>query len=366
MALFEEIEEPPSHGDEEKTKVKRAFVFQNKNYLKKYFLFLNNDKLALQNRLKDSVLMCKNSCFALKDFFSGNYLPHIAIVGIALLVFISNVNDKIVARAFSNDLVEVDPDTQMAVVEQVDQYTPVVNGDANYLEKSISAAPSEGFLSVSGSVETILTMREEPLPDNSKSEVYYVVKNGDTLSGLGSKFGVKLATLKYINDIDNINTIKPGARIKIPVRGYEVPASMIAKKEQDKQTKLAAANRNTVTRSSSSSRIPTVKTTAGSKYNGYPYGYCTYYVATRRQVPSSWGDAKQWLGSARRAGYETGSAPAAGAIMVSSESWWGHVSFVESVDGDQITISEMNYKGWGITSRRTLSASSGVVRGFIY
>jgi surface antigen len=78
------------------------------------------------------------------------------------------------------------------------------------------------------------------------------------------------------------------------------------------------------------------------------------------------GNAKNWLNSARGDGMSTGSTPAVGAIMVSSESWWGHVAYVESVNGDSFTISEMNYAGWGVVDRRTVSVESGEVRGFIY
>jgi surface antigen len=44
----------------------------------------------------------------------------------------------------------------------------------------------------------------------------------------------------------------------------------------------------------------------------------------------------------------------------------GHVAYVEQVSGGTITISEMNYRGWGVVDRRTLSAYGGVVRGYIY
>ncbi|MDO8443881.1 MAG: CHAP domain-containing protein, partial [bacterium] len=79
-----------------------------------------------------------------------------------------------------------------------------------------------------------------------------------------------------------------------------------------------------------------------------------------------WGNGGQWLNSAQRAGYSTGSTPVPGAIMVSSESFWGHVAYVESVDGDEFTIVEMNARGWGVTSRRTKNKNDRVIKGFIY
>ena len=53
--------------------------------------------------------------------------------------------------------------------------------------------------------------------------------------------------------------------------------------------------------------------------------------------------------------------------MVSTENrYYGHVALVEKVSGDSVTISEMNYAGWGKVSRRVISASSRAIKGFIY
>ena len=68
----------------------------------------------------------------------------------------------------------------------------------------------------------------------------------------------------------------------------------------------------------------------------------------------------------RSAGYSTGKSPRPGSIIVTSESWWGHVGIVEKVNGKEIVISEMNYRGWGKKSSRTLSTSSRVIKGYIY
>ena len=74
---------------------------------------------------------------------------------------------------------------------------------------------------------------------------------------------------------------------------------------------------------------------SGSCGNHFAYGFCTYYVATRRCVP--WlGNAGSWYIAARQMGYKEGRTPVAGAIVVfwpgvdgvSSE---GHVAYVEAV-----------------------------------
>jgi surface antigen len=99
----------------------------------------------------------------------------------------------------------------------------------------------------------------------------------------------------------------------------------------------------------------------------FPYGYCTYYVSQHRFVPWS-GNAIAWLSGAQSYGYATGKTPQAGAILVTTEGGWtGHVALVNSVNDDgSFTVSEMNYKGFGVTSSRTVPANYGRILGFIY
>ena len=100
--------------------------------------------------------------------------------------------------------------------------------------------------------------------------------------------------------------------------------------------------------------------------HAFPYGYCTYYVSQRRPIYWS-GNAIAWLANARAAGFATGDMPQVGAIMVTTEGGWtGHVAMVDAVNGDQVTISEMNYRGWGVISSRTVLASYSAIRGYIY
>lgn len=85
----------------------------------------------------------------------------------------------------------------------------------------------------------------------------------------------------------------------------------------------------------------------------FPWGWCTYYVSTKRNIP--WGgNANQWPLRASTMGYEVSSSPKAGAVMVTNESYIGHVAFVERIDETQFVVSEMNYVGFGKISYRTL------------
>lgn len=113
-------------------------------------------------------------------------------------------------------------------------------------------------------------------------------------------------------------------------------------------------------------RTVAVDKTEISQNHYFPYGYCTYYVSTRRPIYWS-GNAISWLANARAAGFATGSEPQVGAIMVTTEGGWtGHVAMVDAISGDQVTISEMNYAGWGVISSRTVSAFYGAILGYIY
>jgi surface antigen len=106
----------------------------------------------------------------------------------------------------------------------------------------------------------------------------------------------------------------------------------------------------------------------GSCGNHFAYGYCTWYVANRRCIP--WmGNAWEWYGNARAAGFPVGSQARVGAVAVwgIGMSAWGHVAYVESVQPGGFTVSEMNYNAWGQVNTRYVPYSNpGPLEGFIY
>ncbi|ACV21106.1 Autolysin [Slackia heliotrinireducens] len=77
-----------------------------------------------------------------------------------------------------------------------------------------------------------------------------------------------------------------------------------------------------------------------------------------------WENANSWALVARQLGYKVDSTPAPGAIAWWNTGSYGHVAWVESVDGDQVTIEEYNYDRDGHYHRRTLNASK--VEAFIH
>ena len=107
--------------------------------------------------------------------------------------------------------------------------------------------------------------------------------------------------------------------------------------------------------------IPSIYIAPAYSYgNNYDAGQCTWYVAGRRKVPSSWGNADTWYSSAARAGWGVGSTPVLGAIAQTSAGWYGHVALVEAIsaDGRSVEVTEMNYDGPYIIDNRWAPTSS--------
>lgn len=284
---------------------------------------------------------------------------------------------------------------------------PEQKGDATLFDIEAATLDNQVMLST----QTGSAIARDPEEDGGVK--IYTVASGDTVSGIAARNGITVNTILWANDLDNVDQIKPGDQIFIlPVAGLsyavksgdtidsiatkykadrekiiafnELPANgeVVAgdiiiipdgKKEEVAKpalpdsgiTKRQYATSTGGTATDISSGFRTLDGKAGSGHR-FPYGYCTWYVAQRRYVP--WGgNAGAWLYNAKALGYKTGRAPAVGAMMVTTENrFYGHVALVEKVSGGMITVSEMNYVGWGKKSYRTLSAASRAIKGFIY
>jgi LysM repeat protein len=182
--------------------------------------------------------------------------------------------------------------------------------------------------------------------------VLLTTKAGDTLTTLADRYSVPMATIIDFNLIHDPNTLAPGTQLMIPDgTGPAAPHK--------------APPPASPSQSSGGSPAPGVARFSGGGGGHFPWGYCTWYVSTKRYIP--WmGDAHAWYGNAQAYGYATGHTPAVGAIMVTWESWWGHVAYVESVDGSCWTVSEMNYKGFGIVDYRHICPGQVPLIGFVY
>jgi surface antigen len=192
------------------------------------------------------------------------------------------------------------------------------------------------------------------------------VDSGESLSSIAKKHNVEEETIKKYNNLLLASDIEEGQILVVPDGKREIKER--PRPEQPANTLLAIGHTSPAASNAGNSTPTNRQVASTTKYaaNRFPWGYCTWYVASRRGDVTWRGNAGQWLTNAQAQGRATGRVPAVGSIMVTNESWWGHVAIVESVQGDRLTVSEMNYAGYGIESRRTVSNSSGVIKGYIY
>lgn len=94
---------------------------------------------------------------------------------------------------------------------------------------------------------------------------------------------------------------------------------------------------------------------------GYGYRNCTDWVSYRvrstgRFVPGGLGNARNWDDRAPSYGFKVSSTPKAGAAAVSNSGYYGHVMYVEAVNGDgSIIVSDYNRAGTGKYDMNTVS-----------
>ncbi|MDE2311542.1 MAG: LysM peptidoglycan-binding domain-containing protein [Patescibacteria group bacterium] len=250
----------------------------------------------------------------------------------------------------------------------------------------------------------------KPNPDSvqglvAKQIKIYQTQPGDTLKSVAAEFGISIQTIKWANNLPN-DTIKPGwqliilptdgvlvkadsnttlpdiaAKYKVPLDtiisynlldGPEdidngqliiVPGGVMPEPPKPKPAPKPAKPKSSG--STGDEYTPPAQEDVGTGHL-FPWGYCTWYVASRIHVP--WGgNAKNWIANARAYGAVVNKEPAVGAIVVTNENRrFGHVAIVEQVEDGRFLVSEMNYAHFGRVDQRWISVGSSVIRGFIY
>ena len=186
--------------------------------------------------------------------------------------------------------------------------------------------------------------------------VVVVTKSSDTIDALATKYSVDSQAIIDFNRL-RTTTLTPGTVLVIPggTGGAFPPPPALYQI-------LRGA-------SSASYQVKVLNCCLGPYVNNkFPVGWCTYYVATKRNV--TWtGDAGYWYQNAAAQGYAVGPTPKVGAIMVTWESWAGHVAYVEAVNPDgSWVVSEMNWVAFDVIDERTIKPGQLGSRlvGFIY
>jgi surface antigen len=227
------------------------------------------------------------------------------------------------------------------------------------------------------------------------SVIAYEVQQGDVPSEIASMFGITTNTLLWANNLVPTSKIRVGQELTIlPVTGVKhavkkgdtldgivktykgdiektidlngLPASGALAVGQEiiipdgqKPVQFIPAKARTY-----ASYTPEELGPYGDASHGFPWGQCTWYVAQKRYIPWN-GDAKTWLTKAPQYGFITGTEPVVGSIVVTKESIYGHVAYVEAITDGTITISEMSL-GRGIKRVRILNQDDWRIRGYIY
>lgn len=248
--------------------------------------------------------------------------------------------------------------------------------------------------------DNILVAKPQVVNTSTKSardiKVYTTVA-GDTFDGLATKFSVTSDSIRWSNSLSG-NTIPAGKTLYIPpVNGivYVVKAGdtveSIAQKFGANKDSIIADNDAEVSGLKVDQRILVrdgVLTAARPRgsgysfysgfsfgnspiygYNGYDYGYCTWYVASRISMPSNWGNANTWDSGARASGWTLSKTPIVGAIAQTDAGGLGHVAVVDAVseDGTMIKYSDMNgLAGWGRVGHSDWVSASGKYNWYIY
>ena len=225
----------------------------------------------------------------------------------------------------------------------------------------------------------------------SKSDIQtYVVKSGDTVSSLASQFGVTSDSIHWSNNLMG-NNLTAGTKLQIPpvnglvytVKSGDTPDTLATKFKANKDQIIAYNDAEisglrvgeqilipngsievVVTPSFVSAATVAWGVSPIYGYNGYDYGYCTWYVATQISVPANWGNASSWAYYARLSGWTVTASPTVGSIAQTpyAAGGLGHVAIVTDVsaDGSQIKFRDMNgiagfgrvgYSDWVSSSR---------------
>lgn len=226
---------------------------------------------------------------------------------------------------------------------------------AKYNVSSDNIRWSNGLKTVEVAAGTVLSIP-------STEGIVYTVKADDTVESIASKYGSSTEEIIALNDLE-VSGISEGAKIIIKNGSlpeterpeYVAPAPVVTTTTTQRRT-------YTYTYLGSTSERQNIQVVGYFYGLGGPYGagQCTQWAWYNRQdLPSNLGNANMWASRAAAMGYVVNRTPSAGAVFQTSSGWYGHVGYVESVNGDgSIVVTEMNYGVNYRVIRSTIPASA--------
>lgn len=199
-------------------------------------------------------------------------------------------------------------------------------------------------------VAIVIKVEQEP-----PKEKLYTIKSGDYLVKIAAENQTTLERIWAKNpDLVDPDLIEPNKQLKIPSENEELPNRPLPVMEpiiEPVQTPQSGAPA-----SPHAVRGAVTGVRGNSAGNTYAYGYCTWGVKNwRPDLPNNLGNADTWYSRAAAQGFAVGSTPRVGAVAATKA--YMHVAYVIGVNGNQVTIREMNAVGWNVVSTRTAPAS---------
>jgi surface antigen len=319
---------------------------------------------------------------------AGLLVSNIVVLAVIMAVVLQNPHSSSASNASvlgnnpSSDTVAVNPLDQVssadialtvARMDSLSETTAITNQAESQAAEVALASSNDNVVSKPQVVATALKSRAD-----IKN---YTTASGDTVTSIAAKFGVTSDSIRWSNSL-NGDTVTAGTKLVIPpvngivynVKPGDTADSLAAQYRANKDkivayndaeigglqpgeqiiipdaTRVSAATATTITAAAAPRGSFAWGSTPMYGYNGYDYGYCTWYVATQIAVPGNWGNANTWAYYASSSGWRVSSSPSVGAIAQTPAGGFGHVAIVDAVsaDGSQIQYRDMNgIAGWG-------------------
>lgn len=278
------------------------------------------------------------------------------VSGNIYLDFVINSEDfsDLVSRTFAvNKLNQANKEALNDIKEAKDQYTALLN-EQEKTKANLQSDKSE----LETKQNDLKSMKEKS--DQQQADLNKKIEdNKATLVALQSQYEEAANAVKLAQD-------KANATAQVAD----------AKKDDNKSSN----NDNKATPEATSSNAGSISQGDGSTHgivagNTYPWGQCTWYV--KQVAPwagNNWGNGGQWGSSAAAAGFRVDHSPAAGSIIVflpgqsvggqwTADGAYGHVAYVESVNGNSVTISQggMGFSNPAGPNTQTISGAGSYI-----
>lgn len=283
------------------------------------------------------------------------------VSGNIYLDFVINSEDfsDLVSRTFAvNKLNKANKEALNDVKEAKDQYTALLN-EQEKTKANLQSDKSE----LETKQNDLKSMKEKS--DQQQADLNKKIEdNKATLVALQSQYEEAANAVKLAQD-------KANATAQVAD----------AKKDDNKSNNNDnKATETKATPEATSSNAGSISQGDGSTHgivagNTYPWGQCTWYV--KQVAPwagNNWGNGGQWGSSAAAAGFRVDHSPAAGSIIVflpgqsvggqwTADGAYGHVAYVESVNGNSVTISQggMGFSNPAGPNTQTISGAGSYI-----